>query len=374
MLDSSAKSGVSHQHKPMRLVLTGGGTAGHVMPHLAILPVLRAQNWNILYIGSEGLEKQLIRDAGIPFASISTGKLRRYWSWKNLTDILRVVIGILQAVFLIARFRPHVVFSKGGFVSVPVSIAAWLLRVPVVSHESDISPGLANRIIGKFAQLTLYAFPETARFLSKDRSILVGLPIRPELMVGSMEQAFSFSKLDQSSGLPRLLVMGGSQGAQSINEALERGLPGLVQKYQVIHITGKGKKSDFSHRNYFSVEFVNLQMADLLAWADIVVSRAGANSVFEIIAVEKPMVLIPLVKGSGDQLLNAKNLADIGCASLLEEGDLAGDALGRAVETAFGKKMQMLRSQREFKSRFEAAGDIPSILLSIARKESFTLN
>jgi UDP-N-acetylglucosamine--N-acetylmuramyl-(pentapeptide) pyrophosphoryl-undecaprenol N-acetylglucosamine transferase len=359
---AGSKSGVRR-----RLVLTGGGTAGHVMPHIAILPTLREHQWDILYIGSDGIEKQIATKAGIPFKAIWTGKLRRYWSWKNFTDIFRIVGGIFQAVAILARFRPQVVFSKGGFVSVPVSFAAWLLRIPVVSHESDITPGLANRIIARFARFILFAFPETAKYVPKERSLLVGLPIRSELLRGVRSRASQLTGFAEDVRFSHVLVMGGSQGAQPINDALESELPELVKRHQLIHITGKGKGISFSHPNYFAIEFVADELADFLAWSDMVISRAGANSVFEIIAAEKPVVLIPLSKGSrGDQLANANNLEKLGCAVVRLENQLTDNSLLSTLSELEKSRMAMVDAQKKFKEDLATAGDIPSILLNIA--------
>ena len=331
-----------------RIVLTGGGTAGHVMPHLALLPKLREAGWDVHYVGSSGIERDLIHPTGIPFHSILVGKLRRYLSVQNLFDVLKVFLGTLQAFILLLRLRPDVVFSKGGFVSVPVAVGARLLGIPVVTHESDVTPGLANRIIEKFATRILYSFPETSRYVPATISRLVGSPVRQELLEGNRDKGLSFCGFSGEMR-PVLLVMGGSQGAQRINEALLADLPALLHHWRVIHLAGKGKLLDFKHPNYRAFEFLKHEMPDVLAAADVVVSRAGANSIFELLALRKPMLLIPLKSGSrGDQLDNAESFARNGWARILVEASLAPGVLEREVQQLFREGSHLIEAQSSF--------------------------
>jgi UDP-N-acetylglucosamine--N-acetylmuramyl-(pentapeptide) pyrophosphoryl-undecaprenol N-acetylglucosamine transferase len=331
-----------------KIVLTGGGTAGHVMPHLALLPRLREAGWDVHYVGSGGIEQDLITSAGIPFHRIQVGKLRRYLSIQNFIDILKVVLGTIQAFFVLLRLRPQIVFSKGGFVSVPVALAAKILGIPVVTHESDVTPGLANRIIEKFATKILYSFPETSRHVPAEISKLVGSPVREELLAGTKEKGLRFCGFPLD-GPPVLLVMGGSQGAVRINEALLADLPHLVKSWRVIHLAGRGKLLDFKHANYRAFEFVKSEMPDVLAAADVVVSRAGANSIFEILALRKPLLLIPLKSGSrGDQLDNAESFARNGWARVLDESSLGPGVLEKSVQQIFRDADSLVKAQSEF--------------------------
>jgi UDP-N-acetylglucosamine--N-acetylmuramyl-(pentapeptide) pyrophosphoryl-undecaprenol N-acetylglucosamine transferase len=342
-----------------RIVLTGGGTAGHVMPNLALLPQLRAAGFDVVYIGSAGVEKGLVTAAHVPFYEISTGKLRRYFSVQNVLDVGRIIAGFFQALILMMRLRPHAVFSKGGFVAVPVTLAAWCFGVPVVTHESDYSPGLANKIITPFSRKILYTFPETAKFLPKERSEMVGTPVRQDLFSGDAERGRQLCGFGPQK--PILLVMGGSQGAQRINEALRSILPELTQNFNVVHITGKGKSIGYSAPGYVGFEFVGEELKDVFAATDIVVTRAGANSIFEILALKKPMLLIPLEVGSrGDQVLNAKSFAAKGWALTLSESKMTGELLAESIKNLAQSATQIVQQQSSF-----AVGSVPARIVEI---------
>lgn len=322
------------------IVLTGGGTAGHVMPCLALVPYLQDEGFDIYYIGSKGIEKKLIQDHGIKFKTISSGKLRRYFSFRNFLDIFNVIIGFLQSFIILVFNRPDVIFSKGGFVSVPVAVSGWLLRIPVVTHESDLTPGLANRIIGRFAHKILYSFKETSKYLPSDKSEYVGVPIRKELLNGDITLGKKLCGF--KSDFPVILFMGGSLGAQKINEALKGAIDYLTTKYNIIHITGSGKKINFSHENYKSFEFLKDELKDIFALSNFIVSRSGANSIFEFLALQKPMLLIPLEQGSrGDQVHNANNFKSHGWAHILKESDLTPDTLITALEALISQKHEI---------------------------------
>lgn len=300
------------------------------MPNLALLPGLRSSGFDVVYIGSAGVEKGLVAHAGVPFFEISTGKLRRYFSVQNFLDVGRIIAGFFQAIVLMLKLRPHAVFSKGGFVAVPVTLAAWCCRVPVITHESDYSPGLANKIIAPFSKKILYTFSETGRFLPRTKAELVGTPVREDLFSGNAEYGRKICGFEL--GKPILLVMGGSQGAQRINDTLKSILPNLTQHFNVVHITGKGKSIGYTGPGYTGFEFIGEDLKHVFAATDMVVSRAGANSIFEILALKKPMLLIPLELGSrGDQVLNAKSFTERGWAITLPETKMNRDTLQQAI-------------------------------------------
>jgi len=330
------------------IVLTGGGTAGHVMPHLAIVDEMRLRGWYPIYIGSNGLEKGIVEAANVPFLSIPTGKLRRYFSLQNFTDLFRIVAGIFVAFAYLIRFRPRVVFSKGGFVSVPVCVAAWMLRIPVITHESDMSPGLATKLIAPFARKILCTFPQTLSHLNQHKAIAVGTPVRKVLFEGKRDQGYAICGLVNVQSRPTILVMGGSQGAQAINEALTGAANVIFEKFNVVHLTGKGKATKIASQFYKQFEYVGADLPHLLAMADVVISRAGANSIFELLYLQKPMILIPLGKGSrGDQILNADAFVQKGFASQIREVDLNSTSLLFAIDDVMKRADDIRRKQSE---------------------------
>ena len=308
-----------------RIVLTGGGTAGHVTPNIALIPSLKELGFDIQYIGSyTGIEKTLMEDIGIPYHGISSGKLRRYFSLKNFTDPFRVIRGFFEARKLIKELKPDVVFSKGGFVSVPVVLAAGRAKVPAVIHESDMTPGLANRLCFRSARRICCNFPETMSLLPKDKAVLSGSPIRRELLEGDIDKGRAFTGFTDDK--PVIMVIGGSLGAANVNKAVRNVLPELTKKYNVIHLTGKGKSDDTFNNmpGYRQYEYISDELKDLFALSDIVISRAGANAICELLALKKPNLLIPLPSASsrGDQLLNARSFKKQGYSLLLTEDEL----------------------------------------------------
>ena len=243
--------------KVKKIVLTGGGTAGHVTPNIALLPELKKQGYDVHYIGSyEGIERTLIKEQGIPYYGISSGKLRRYIDVKNLSDPFKVVKGLGQAIRLLGRIKPDVVFSKGGFVSVPVVLAAKFRHIPCVIHESDMTPGLANKICIPCAHCVCTNFPETMKHIPAEKAVLTGSPIRQELFKGSREKGLAFCGFDDTK--PVLLIMGGSLGAVAVNDAVRGILPELLQKFHVIHLCGKGKLDDSLNdtKGYAQYEYI----------------------------------------------------------------------------------------------------------------------
>jgi len=305
-----------------KIVLTGGGTAGHVSPNIALLPYLQEAGYEITYMGSKnGIEKNLIADFGLPYVGISTGKLRRYFDVKNFTDPFRVVNGFREARKFLKKYKPDVVFSKGGFVSVPVVRAAASLHIPCVIHESDMTPGLANKLCFGSAKKICCNFPETLGTLPANKAVLTGTPIRGELFTGDREKGLEICGF--SAERPVLMIMGGSQGSVSVNNAVRSNLPELLKTFQIVHLCGKGNY-DASLENvedYRQFEYVKEDLKHIFAAADLLVSRAGANAICEILALGKPSLLIPLpTKGSrGDQILNANSFAQQGFSEVLED-------------------------------------------------------
>ena len=320
-----------------KVLLTGGGTAGHVTPNIALLPYLKKAGCEVEYIGSyDGIEKELIEKEGIPYTGIDSGKLRRYLSAKNISDLFHIQKGLHEARHYIKESRPDVVFSKGGFVTVPVVEAAREQHIPVVIHESDLSPGLANRLSIPAASVICYNFPETEKYLSDSRItgkiIHTGLPVRDELFTGSAQKGRALCGFDDDR--PVLLVMGGSLGAVNVNNAVWEGLEGLLERFQVAHICGKGKTdAGISHPGYVQFEYVNEDLKDLMAACDLMISRAGANAVWEIAALHKPALLIPLGSEAsrGDQILNANSFKNLGYSEVITEDGLTGASLDSAV-------------------------------------------
>lgn len=326
-----------------KIVLTGGGSAGHVTPHIALLQSLREHDFDIYYIGSkDGIEKDLITDLGVPYYGISTGKLRRYFSLKNFTDPFRVVAGMREARKIMKKIKPDVVFSKGGFVSVPVVQAAHKLGVPVVLHESDMTPGLANRVMLSSASKLCCNFPETLRRLPEDKAVLTGTPIRAELLCGDAAKGRAFAGLTDDK--PIILVMGGSLGATAVNDMLRKILPDLLQDFQVIHLCGKGKLDPAldGTAGYIQLEYITDELADLFAACDMVVSRAGANAICEIAALGKPNLLIPLSleASRGDQILNAKSFERQGLSKVLLEENMTEESLLEAIRELYANRDQ----------------------------------
>lgn len=308
-----------------KIVLTGGGTAGHVTPNIALLPALREAGYEITYMGSyDGIEKKLIGDFEIPYVGISTGKFRRYLDPKNFTDPFRVIKGFSEARKFLKNYRPDVVFSKGGFVSVPVVRAAASLGIPCIIHESDMTPGLANKLCIPVAKKICCNFPETLKLLPEDKAVLTGSPIRAELSQGNKLAGLDMCGF--SANKPVVMVIGGSLGAANVNKAVREALPKLLEDFQVVHLCGKDKMDNLllNTPGYKQFEYIKAELKDLFAMADVVISRAGANAICELLALKKPNILIPLPAASsrGDQLLNAQSFESQGFSIVINEDDL----------------------------------------------------
>ena len=401
--------------KKKKIVLTGGGTAGHVTPNIALLPFLKEAGYEVVYIGSvNGIERELIQDCGIRYVGVPTGKLRRYFDLKNFTDPFRVVGVFLKARSFLKKYRPDVVFSKGGFVSVPVVRAAAALKIPCVIHESDMTPGLANKLCFKAASKVCCNFPETVEKLPKGKAVLTGTPIRGDLFTGSREEGLRLcgfadpaaetaentgaqiagagnapaeNTAAQGAGAgnapaentsvesaqkpgagkaskPVLMIMGGSQGALSVNEAVRRHLDELLPDFNIVHLCGAGKydASKEGVAGYKQFEYVKEDLKHLFAAADVIVSRAGANAIFEILALQKPNLLIPLSIGTrGDQILNARSFEAQGFSEVLVESEEEGILDKKLVST--------IRSLYQNRDKYMTAmagagqqGSIPTIM------------
>ena len=331
-----------------KIVLTGGGTAGHVTPNIALIPHLKNAGFEISYIGSyDGIEKKLIADfPDVPYMGIATGKFRRYFDVKNFTDPFRVIKGYTEAKRFLKKISPDIVFSKGGFVSVPVVRAAASLNIPCIIHESDMPPGLANKLCIPVASKVCCNFPETFQMLPKEKAVLTGTPIREELASGSKQAGLSLCKFTDSK--PVIMVIGGSLGATHVNQLVREALPDLLNDFQVVHICGKDKMDNLllNTPGYKQFEYLKNELKDVFAMADIVISRAGANAICEILALKKPNILIPLPanQSRGDQLLNAGSFESQGYSIVLNEDDLTPSLLTENVHELYFTRQSYIDS------------------------------
>lgn len=334
-----------------KIIFTGGGTAGHVTPNIALMEWLQPDHWQIEYIGSAfGIEKSMMEAIDVPFHSIRCGKWRRYWSWKNIYDPINLLIGILQAYRLLGRLKPNVVFSKGGFVAVPVVFAAWLRRIPIIAHESDMTPGLANRLSFPFVNHICLAFAAARAHVHDTHKVRVtGTPIRRGLLVGNAERGLALCGFNEQK--PRLLIMGGSQGSRVINDCVRSSLEALTRVFQVIHLCGHGHlESGLSTQpGYYQLEYADASLPDLFAASDVVLSRAGANTVCELLALAKPHVLVPLSRLSsrGDQIQNARYFEQAGVSVVIDESELTPTHLLQSLERVLNQKEAIILKIRE---------------------------
>lgn len=348
-----------------KIIMTGGGTAGHVTPNIALMPALKEAGFDIEYIGSiNGMEKGLIEATGTPYHGISSGKLRRYFDWKNFSDPFRVLKGYGQAVSLMKKIKPDVVFSKGGFVSVPVVLAAKHCHIPAIIHESDITPGLANKIAIKGAKKVCCNFPETMKYLPADKAVLTGSPIRRELFSGNSENAIRLCNFKDHSK-PVLLIIGGSLGSKIVNEAVRKVLPELLEKFYVIHLCGNGNldNSLSGTIGYAQFEYASSELTDMFALADMAISRAGANSICELLALHKPNILIPLSAAAsrGDQVLNANSFKKQGFSYVLEEEHLTAESLLKAVQEVYDNRQKYIDAMAQ-SGQMDSIGTIVDLI------------
>ena len=350
------------------ILFTGGGTAGHVTPNIALMERFRENGWKIHYVGSQaGIEHTLVGNLDVPYHAIATGKLRRYFSWQNFIDPLFILLGFFQSLFVCLRIRPDVVFSKGGFVTVPFVIAAWVCRIPVICHESDTTPGLANKLSTPFCRHVCVTFPQTAKFLPSDKVVVTGSPVRDSLIHGNPERGADF--YPSISGKPRLLIFGGSLGAGPINQQVEIAVPELVKKFDVLHVVGAGNMSaalgsvrDTGY-GYRQVEFIQDEFGDVLSAADVVVSRAGANAIYELILLRKPHILIPLsaAVSRGDQIENAKVFSAEGFSRVIDESELNPESLLKGLDDLMAE-IDKVRIKLAAFERIDSVGRITKLL------------
>lgn len=351
----------------MKVLFTGGGSAGHVTPNIALIAELRQRGGSAVYVGGHvGIERELIVREGTPYRGIRTGKLRRYFSWQNFIDPFNVLVGLIQACIIMLRERPDVVFSKGGFVSVPVVFAAWLFRVPAVCHESDIVPGLANRLCRPFCRLICINFPETAAYVPNSQTQVTGTPLRADILTRDPNAARTRLRLE--SARPVLMVFGGSLGAGRINAALAASLPTLLERYEVIHVAGEGAVPSKQPVGYHAFEYIHEGFGDLLELADIVVCRAGANSLYELLVLRKPNVLIPLSASAsrGDQVVNARVMAQAGYSRVIADEALDGASLIAAVAQVEAEQAGIMAALAAFPAQLDGAVRIVDLLAGLA--------
>lgn len=353
-----------------RIILTGGGTAGHVTPNIALLPRLKELQYDVHYIGSyNGIEKELIEQFGIPYHGISSGKLRRYFSVQNFTDPFRVVKGLGEAKKLVKILKPDVIFSKGGFVSVPVVMAGRRRHVPTIIHESDMTPGLANKLSIPSATKVCCNFPETLEHLPAGKAVLTGSPIRQELLSGDRFKAREF--LGFQSDKPVILIVGGSLGSVAVNDAVRSVLPELLKSYQVVHLCGRGKidESLKGLEGYAQFEYIKEELKDLFALTDIVISRAGANAICELLALHKPNLLIPLSANAsrGDQILNARSFERQGFSVVLEEEELDKDILLTSINRLYEHRDSYIKAMKK-SSQQNSIDTIIDLIESVVNK------
>lgn len=352
-----------------RIVLTGGGTAGHVTPNIALLPKLRELGYDIQYIGSyEGIEKKLIEELGVTYHGISSGKLRRYFDLKNFSDPFRVVKGFFQAKKLLKQLQPNIIFSKGGFVSVPVVQAAKQLHIPVIIHESDMTPGLANKLAIPAATKVCCNFPETVPYLPAGKAVVTGSPIREELRSGNKLSALNFCGF--TADKPVLMVIGGSLGSVTVNNAVRTILPRLLERFQVIHLCGKGNLDESLNgtRGYVQFEYIKQELADLFALADVVVSRAGANAICELLELRKPNLLIPLSAAAsrGDQILNAKSFQKQGFSEVLQEEEITPELLLQSIQKLYDNRASYIQAMEQ-SAASDAVDTIIKLITEVSR-------
>lgn len=351
------------------IILTGGGTAGHVTPNIALIPTLKEAGYQISYIGSyNGIERKLIEELGIPYYGISSGKLRRYFDPKNFSDPFRVLKGFHEARKLLKQLKPDVVFSKGGFVTVPVVIAAKRCKIPAIIHESDMTPGLANKLCIPSAVKVCCNFPETVSSLPKDKAVLTGTPIRQELLNGNKEAGRQFCGF--TADKPVLMIIGGSLGAASVNDHVRKILPELLKDFQVIHLCGKGKMDEklTGTAGYVQYEYIKDELPDLFALADVVISRAGANAICEISALHKPNLLIPLSANAsrGDQILNAESFRRQGFSEVLSEEEITPELLLKTIQNLYENRASYVAAM-EKSQQGDAIATITDLIEKTAR-------
>ena len=356
-----------------KIIFTGGGSAGHVTLNLTLIPFFLAQGWKVCYIGSyKGIERDLVgRLPEVTYYPIATGKLRRYFSWQNFWDMLKIPLGILQAVWIVFKEKPGIVFSKGGFVSFPVVLAGRLNGCPVAMHESDVTPGLANIMSLPFVTKFFTTFTDTKKYV-KDQSKVenVGPVLSDRFKNGSKERCCVFCEFKAEK--PIILAMGGSLGAQSLNQAIRQNLPELLKNYQIIHICGRGQMEEGADCNgYRQFEYVDTELKDFMKAADVVLSRAGSNAIFELRSLNKPMVLVPLSVHSsrGEQMLNAKAFQSDGYCEIIADEEVSDAAKLLAVlKQVYDNRKQYEKKMQADKFSATTSADLAMKIIDLAEK------
>lgn len=338
--------------KTKHVVLTGGGTLGHVMPNLVLIDRFQKLGWKITYIGSKnGPERAAIQKiAGVQYVAIPTGKLRRYFSWQNFLDVFKVFFGVVKSFFVLLRLRPNITFSKGGFVALPVVLGSWLSRVPVVIHESDMTPGLTTKLSKKFARKICVAFKDTEKYFPSTKVVYTGLPVRDIVYNASAQRGLEVSRF--AGKRPIILVFGGSLGAQFLNNIIRDNVKNKnLKDFDIINICGKNNLNEEMNAcpNYLQFEGLADDFLHIMACADVVVSRGGATSLFELMAMKKPHVIIPLSKKAsrGDQIDNAKYFHKLGVSEYVFEEDCTWDLLFQKIQERLENKAQFLAKVEE---------------------------
>lgn len=326
-----------------RIVLTGGGTAGHITANLALLPGLLNDGWEVHYIGTEkGIENTIVPKDKVVYHAIRAGKLRRYFDLKNFIDPFNVLLGILQSLLILWKLKPSIVFAKGGFVSLPVIVGAWALRIPVITHEGDVSLGLANKLSLHFVKKICVTFEETLKLAGK-KGVYTGVPIRKEILEGDRGKGSEICGFSEDK--PVILVIGGSQGAVRINRAVRDCLGELSHKFNIVHVCGKGNVDmSLDTASYKQFEYLKDELPHVFAASDIIISRAGCASVFEILALRKPALLIPLSTNAsrGEQVFNARSFEKKGFSKVLLESEITKEGLCGSINDLYeNRKMYM---------------------------------
>lgn len=354
----------------MRVLVSGGGTGGHIYPALAVAAQLQKEyQAEILYLGSDdGLETELAPQMGFPYAIIKAGKLQRYVSWKTITGVARVPVGMAQAVRIVRKFRPHVVFTSGGYVAVPAGLAARLNGVPFLMHQEDVLPNLSNRLIAPLATRISVAFADSLKYFPRGKTLQLGNPVREAILearASSPQQARRSLGLEEE--VPLLLVTGGSQGARHLNQVVCHALPGLLTHYQLLQISGKklfdetrelaertmANLTDQEKQRYHLVPYMDAEMPAALQAADLVLCRSGAATLSELAVLSKPSILVPLppALGGSPQEVNAEMFGRQQAAQVIRDDDLTPEVLLDRVIT-------VLSSRSSLEAMAQAAGQL----------------
>lgn len=353
-----------------KILFTGGGTAGHVSVNVALIPEFKKEGYKISYIGSKnGIEKDIVNNIDfVKYYGISSGKIRRYFSLKNFTDPFRVFLGIIESYFILKKEKPDFIFSKGGFVSVPVCIASKLLNIPTILHESDLSPGLANKVNIKFSNHIFTTFEETLNFLPKNKASLIGAIVRKEIYSGNEESGYSICNFTKEK--PIILVMGGSLGSKIINDFIFENIQDITEKFQVVHLVGKGcYNNDLKIQGYKQFEFLDKQLFDIFKIVDFTISRSGSNSIYEFLALNIPSILIPLGtnQSRGDQLENARFFEKQGFSKVVLEEQLENFELS-SLDKFYSELEKYKKNMIEYKNSKNVINNVENFYDKIIKK------